>query len=58
MEPRWSSALGVEWRVSESARPLEGTGLHAVTVNVAAVESGPQAELVSLTGYLALRGTP
>lgn len=54
VDPRWTSALGVEWSVTQEARALPGSGLHAVTVRVADAASGADASLVTLTGYLAL----
>ncbi|MCX7560530.1 type II secretion system minor pseudopilin GspI [Sulfitobacter sp. F26204] len=56
VDPRWTVALGVEWSVTQEARPLTGSGLHAVTVQVADAAAGANASLVSLTGYLALMG--
>ncbi|MDF1729377.1 MAG: type II secretion system minor pseudopilin GspI, partial [Sulfitobacter sp.] len=56
LAPRWSSALDVEWNVRLEQRPLPGTGLSAVTARVADVAEGPEANLVALTGYVALRG--
>jgi general secretion pathway protein I len=55
VEPRWRSALGVDWAVTQDARALPGSGLHAVTVRVADAAAGADASLVTLTGYLALR---
>lgn len=52
--PRWKTAVGVDWAVRLETRPLDGTGLSAVTARVADSVDGPDAELVSLTGYLAL----
>lgn len=52
--PRWRTALGIEWAVTQDARQLPGTNLHAVTVRVADAAEGFDASLVVLTGYLAL----
>lgn len=57
MDTRWKSALGIDWIINKEARTLPGTGLHAVTVRVADAADGPDANLVLLTGYLALKGT-
>jgi general secretion pathway protein I len=54
MTPRWSRALGVDWAVTQEARALPGTGLSALTARVADAAAGPDATLVSLTGYLAI----
>ncbi|MBM1635199.1 type II secretion system minor pseudopilin GspI [Sulfitobacter mediterraneus] len=54
--PRWRSAMGVDWAVRIEARALPETGLSAVTLRVADAAQGPDAELVSLTGYTALTG--
>ena len=55
--PRWTSALGVDWAVRLDQRPLPGTGLSAVTARVADAAEGPDANLVALTGYVALEGS-
>jgi general secretion pathway protein I len=54
VDPRWTSALGVDWSVAQDARALPGTGLHTVTVRVAERAAGADASIVTLTGYLAL----
>ena len=54
MAPRWSSMLDIDWAVRQEARALPNTGLSAVTVRVADAAAGPDATLVSLTGYLAI----
>ncbi len=54
MLPDWTRALGVDWTVTQEARPLHGSGLSAVTVRVADATAGPDATLVALTGYLAV----
>ncbi len=56
MEGRWHNALGVDWTVRQDARALPGSGLHAVTVRVADAAEGADASLVTLTGYLTLKG--
>jgi len=54
LQPEWTRALRVDWAVTQSARPLPGSGLQAVTVSVADAAAGPAASLVAVTGYLAL----
>ena len=54
LRAEWTRAWGVDWAVRQTARPLPGSSLHAVTVNVADAADGPDASLVALTGYLAL----
>ncbi len=54
MVPRWQTALDVDWAVRLDARALPGTGLSAVTARVADAADGPDADLVTLTGYVAL----
>ena len=54
MTPRWLTMLGIDWAVRQEARALPNTGLSAVTVRVADAAAGPDATLVSLTGYLAI----
>ncbi|MFT6676903.1 MAG: general secretion pathway protein I [Sulfitobacter sp.] len=56
VEPRWSSALGIDWAVTQDIRPLSVSGLHEVTVRVADAAAGDDAALLALTGYLALNG--
>ncbi|KIN74985.1 general secretion pathway protein I [Sulfitobacter noctilucae] len=55
--PRWRSAMGIDWAVRLEARGLPDTGLSAVTARVADAAEGPDAELVSLTGYTTLTET-
>lgn len=54
LEPRWSSAMGVDWAVSVEARKLAKSGLSAVTARVADAAERPDTTLVSLTGYVVL----
>lgn len=54
MQTAWTRAMGIDWAVSQTARPLAGTALNAVTVRVGDAAAGPDTALVSLTGYLAL----
>lgn len=54
--PRWQRAMGVDWSVRLEVRALPETGLSAVTARVADPAAGPEAELVSLTGYIAVTG--
>lgn len=53
VRPDWTQAAGVDWRVRQAGRALPGSGLQAVTVTVAPAADGPDASLVSLTGYIA-----
>jgi general secretion pathway protein I len=57
LESRWTRAMGVDWAVTQRARPLVGSGLQAVSVSVADAAEGPDAILVTMTGYLALAGS-
>ena len=54
LAPRWQTALDVDWAVRLDARALPGSGLSAVTARVADAAEGPDADLVTLTGYVAL----
>jgi general secretion pathway protein I len=54
MQQDWTRALGIDWTATQEARHLPGSGLSAVTVRVADAAAGPDAALVTLTGYLAL----
>lgn len=56
--PQWQEALGIDWAVRLEGRALPGSGLTAVTARVADRAAGPEATLVSLTGYVTATGGP
>lgn len=56
MQPQWSSALELEFRVESGARALSASGLQAVTVQVFDAAPDAKGSIVSLTGYIATRG--
>ncbi len=55
-EPSWGEAFGVTWRSTVVTRPLPDTGLSMVTVRVSDAAERSEAPVVSLTGYLVLKG--
>lgn len=56
MDTSWARAMGVDWQVSTTAVQLRDTAQSAVTVRVADSAAGPDASLVSLTGYIPVSG--
>lgn len=52
----WTTAMGAGWNVRSDVTALPGSGLEAVTIRVAPSSDGPDASLVSLTGYLPAHG--
>ena len=52
-QDQWTRALDINWSVTLRARALTGSGLQSVTASVADTAAGPDATLVSLTGYIA-----
>lgn len=52
LDATWTRALDVDWRVRQDAVQLRDTAQSAVTVRVADAAVGPDAVLVTLTGYV------
>lgn len=51
-EPDWTRAYDIDWSVDMRVRALEGTGLEAVTANVAPFGTDASDSIASLTGYM------
>lgn len=52
LDAAWTRAMDVDWRVRQDNVQLRNTAQSAVTVRVADAAAGPDAVLVTLTGYV------